>query len=550
MENNSESCVEILRHNSGVLCGKDGCKFKHSKDNKYCNKHQICIFLDETQDLGKKTCVNYVRGCKEQLDIDYKFSRCEDCLKRDREKEKTRKEEKKKNINNENKEGYKTCSCCFIEYTIEHFKGVKGGETKTCSKCRENFKISDANRDKEHRNAVARKNESKPERIAIKNEWKEKNYEKVAGYWMKSRQNKIEKMGVDEYLKYNAENAKKWRENNPEKVIQNNDKKRESLKLNYNVYIRTASNKGLVFLISFEEYEKIVCDKCYYCGIIADKGFNGIDRKDQTKGYILDNCVNCCQMCNYMKKSLNDDIFIKRIEHILTYNKIIENGNLYPEIFLNHFYGVNFKTYQYSANRKKLNFEITESQFKEITSCDCYICGKKNSENHRNGIDRFDSNVGYLFYNCKSCCGECNYMKNNYEYKEIFEKFKLIYNNFNKNILLSFNNIDNYRNLNNSIKDDNINEKKTILKNTLIPFNNSNNYEELSNSINNDKNNEIIVLNKNKKTKEEIRENARIRKQEQRKRLIEKYGDEEYKKINAKLIAENRRKKKEKENKI
>jgi hypothetical protein len=54
MKNNSESRVEILRHNDGVLCGKDGCKFKYSKDNKYCNKHQICIFLDETQDLGKK----------------------------------------------------------------------------------------------------------------------------------------------------------------------------------------------------------------------------------------------------------------------------------------------------------------------------------------------------------------------------------------------------------------------------------------------------------------------------------------------------------------
>uniref|UniRef100_A0A6C0HSX1 Uncharacterized protein n=1 Tax=viral metagenome TaxID=1070528 RepID=A0A6C0HSX1_9ZZZZ len=530
MENNSESCVEILRHNNVLLCGKDGCKFKHSKDNKYCNKHQICIFLDETQDLGKKTCANYVRGCREQLDIYYKFSRCEDCLKRDREKEKARREEKMKDSNNE---GKKKCSSCCIEYTIEHFKGINGGETKTCSKCRENFKISDANRDKEHRNAVARKNDSKPERIAVKNEWKEKNYEKVAGYWMKSRQNKIEKLGVDKYQKYNAENAKNWRENNPEKVINNNEKKRESLKLNYNVYIRTASNKGLEFSISFEEYEKIVCDKCYYCGIIADKGFNGIDRKDQTKGYLLDNCVNCCQMCNYMKGSLNDFNFIKKIEHILTYNKIIENGNLYPEIFANYFNNVIFKKYKDRSNQKKMNFEITESQFKEITSYDCYICGKKNSETHRNGIDRFDSNIGYLFYNCKSCCGECNYLKREYNYNDFIEKIKLINNNLNNlspKLLLPINN----------------NIEKIKLENTFVPFDN----KIIINTDSKDKINipKNIVKNKNKKTKEEIRENDRIRKQEQRKRLIEKYGDEEYKKMNAKLIAENRRKKKEKEN--
>lgn len=544
MENYSESCIELLRHNNTrVLCAKENCKFKKSNDNKYCIKHQICIFVDETQALGKKMCVDYIRGCREQLDNDYKFSRCENCLKINREKEKAKKEKKMKNNNNnnnENKEGYKHCSFCCIEYTIEHFKGVNGGETKTCSKCRENFKISDANRDREHRNAVARKNDAKPERIAVKNEWKEKNYEKVAGYWMKSRQNKIEKMGVDEYQKYNAENAKNWRKNNPEKVINNNENRKKSLKICYTNYIRTANYKNLDFAISFEEYEKIVCDKCYYCGIIADKGFNGIDRKDQTKGYLLDNCVNCCQMCNYMKKSLSDSTFIKRIEHILKYNNLIENGNLYPEIFSNHFYGVNFKSYQYSANQKKYEFEITESQFKEITSSECYICGKKNSEVHRNGIDRFNSKIGYLFYNCKSCCGECNYMKNNYDYNDIFEKYKLIYNNFN--------NYDFSKNITNN----EIIEKKEILKNILMPFDMSKNfikinYEELNNPIEDKKNDEIFVLNKNKKSKEEIRENARIRKQQERKRLIEKYGDEEYKKINAIKIAENRRKKKENE---
>lgn len=91
----------------------------------------------------------------------------------------------------------------------------------------------------------------------------------------------------------------------------------------------------------------------------------------------------------------------------------------------------------------------------------------------------------------------------------------------------------------------NNNTEKIKLENTFIPFDNNillcNNDKEINDIPKN------IVENKNKKSKEEIKENARIRKQEQRKRLIEKYGDEEYKKINAKLISENRRKKREKE---
>ena len=58
------------------------------------------------------------------------------------------------------------------------------------------------------------------------------------------------------------------------------------------------------------------------------------------------------------------------------------------------------------------------------------------------------------------------------------------------------------------------------------------------------KSNKKIVQNKQKKTKEEIREAARIKKQKQRQALREKYGDEEYKKMKAKELAEYRAKKK------
>ena len=58
------------------------------------------------------------------------------------------------------------------------------------------------------------------------------------------------------------------------------------------------------------------------------------------------------------------------------------------------------------------------------------------------------------------------------------------------------------------------------------------------------KSNKRIVQNKQKKTKEEIHDAARIKKQKQRQALREKYGDEEYKKMKAKELAEYRAKKK------
>jgi len=54
-----------------------------------------------------------------------------------------------------------------------------------------------------------------------------------------------------------------------------------------------------------------------------------------------------------------------------------------------------------------------------------------------------------------------------------------------------------------------------------------------------------IVKNMNKKSTEEKREEARIRKQISRDKLKEKYGDEEYKKQRAKELADYRKSKKE-----
>lgn len=41
---------------------------------------------------------------------------------------------------------------------------------------------------------------------------------------------------------------------------------------------------------------------------------NGIDRKDNSLGYLLPNCVSCCVTCNFLKNMMSANQFI---DHVL-----------------------------------------------------------------------------------------------------------------------------------------------------------------------------------------------------------------------------------------
>ena len=488
-----------------IKCAKKDCKFKKSNENKYCGKHQLNMFLDETVEQGFKPCKNAVRGCREQLSQSYKYSACEPCLQLDRDKD-----NKRRGLPIKVTPSEKQCSTCCKMYTKEMFEGIYG-ETHTCKICRESNKRADEKRDKEHVNELARKNCAKPERKIVKNAWKEANYEKVAMYCIQYRKKLIEN-DIENYLNHNAEVMKNWLDANPEKAMLINEKKSYNIDYSYTNYKYSAELKQLVFEFTKEEFVQIVKSPCNYCGIIQEKGFNGIDRIDSKIGYIIDNCVSCCAMCNFMKGCLNKYIFIQRIEHILTYNKVVE-GNLYPNSFKH--YNPIYSKYISSAKARKLEFKIDKSIFTIITNNPCYLCGKLNTEYHQNGLDRINSLIGYLENNVYSCCGNCNYMKNNYSYKEFMDKCLSIYN---------------------KLQIDKIKAIKNIPQNDLILNNEVIQKEE----ENQEKN---IIVKGNKLSLTDRTEYNRIKKQEQRKALKERYGNDEYNKIRAKEIAEQRKKK-------
>jgi hypothetical protein len=101
-----------------------------------------------------------------------------------------------------------------------------------------------------------------------------------------------------------------------------------------------------------------------------------------------------------------------------------------------------YNTYLRRATGRKMSFEFTKEEFKDITSRNCYYCGRRPSQKAvkkdrarvfgeyvYNGIDRIDSSIGYTKKNSLPCCGRCNVAKNNMSFEEFIKLINDIYFN-------------------------------------------------------------------------------------------------------------------------
>ena len=83
------------------------------------------------------------------------------------------------------------------------------------------------------------------------------------------------------------------------------------------------------FLLSREEFEKLISSLCHYCGGdlsnmrklkkltgATEFRYNGIDRMDTVSDYKLENCVAACKDCNYAKRKISYDEFIDLAKRI------------------------------------------------------------------------------------------------------------------------------------------------------------------------------------------------------------------------------------------
>jgi hypothetical protein len=84
-------------------------------------------------------------------------------------------------------------------------------------------------------------------------------------------------------------------------------------------YRRSAVARGFEFKLSREQFENLVKKSCVYCGeepkfrqkkeLSSGVLANGIDRLDSLSGYLLENCVPCCRVCNRAKSDMTLEEF-------------------------------------------------------------------------------------------------------------------------------------------------------------------------------------------------------------------------------------------------
>jgi hypothetical protein len=116
----------------------------------------------------------------------------------------------------------------------------------------------------------------------------------------------------------------------------------------YSSYRAGARTRKIEFDITFEEALHLFTSNCYYCGaapsqVRKDRSkagnrhflYNGIDRKNAAKGYVVNNIVAACGQCNLAKGVTNMADFREWLKAV--YQHWILKGNPLPRPRYNSF---------------------------------------------------------------------------------------------------------------------------------------------------------------------------------------------------------------------
>lgn len=100
-------------------------------------------------------------------------------------------------------------------------------------------------------------------------------------------------------------------------------------------------------------------------------------------------------------------------------------------------------SYKAGARKRNLSWNLSVKESRELLTGPCTYCGspgevwrpysgrelaigRENMDIKITGIDRINSNIGYIFTNCTSCCKQCNWMKLNYTVEQFLKHCKRV----------------------------------------------------------------------------------------------------------------------------
>lgn len=119
---------------------------------------------------------------------------------------------------------------------------------------------------------------------------------------------------------YDAE----YRRSHPAQESAKRKKHRDKIKATkpWQLYVyecRKKNGRGHAWGLTDKQAQEVMSQECHYCGTSGNP-YVGLDRKDSSKDYVIDNVLPSCTTCNYAKRLQSYNEFrnwvLRAAEHI------------------------------------------------------------------------------------------------------------------------------------------------------------------------------------------------------------------------------------------
>ena len=219
------------------------------------------------------------------------------------------------------------------------------------------------------------------------------------------------------YRKLNSENPELQKQKRREKYEKDKEKWKENDEHEYLWIKRNAKTKKRVFTLTKQEVNDICSSSCFYCGV---KTNICVDRVDSRGGYIKDNVVPACKMCNFMKRDLHINHFLclcnsiyKHQEDPTWYQPALSFASLYWS----------WEHFVRQCAKEGKDYSITKQEYTHLINLPCTYCGMPNCH----GLDRIDPSGSYSVSNTQPLCGLCNTIKWTFENNMVLKQIEKIH---------------------------------------------------------------------------------------------------------------------------
>ena len=81
----------------------------------------------------------------------------------------------------------------------------------------------------------------------------------------------------------------------------------------YRDYLNSAKRRKLIFELPLGQFRELFYSDCYYCG---ENPAKGVDRQNNSEGYVEGNWVPCCKQCNFSKAGHSQEDFLSWVQRV------------------------------------------------------------------------------------------------------------------------------------------------------------------------------------------------------------------------------------------